>query len=117
TAFNLAQARAREGDAAAQTLLGELYSRGLGIRRDLARAIEWYGRAAEQGDREGLFQYGMALLDGTHVPRDEEKAHEYLRRAADAGHVLAQFNLAQLILNRRPGSAGIAEAVEYYEKA
>src|SRR5690606_22720570 len=61
--------------------------------------------------------YGMALLDGTHVERDADKAYQYLRRAADDGHVLAQFNFAQLTLKLRPGSTGIAEAVDYYEKA
>src|SRR5690606_7443436 len=42
TALNLATPLALEGDAAAQTLIGEIYSRGLGVRRDLAMAIEWY---------------------------------------------------------------------------
>src|SRR5690606_27701697 len=117
TALKLALERAEAGDAAAQTLAGEIYSRGLGVRRDPEKAFQWYARAARQGDREALFQYGMALIDGTHVERNEEEAHEYLRRAADAGHVLAQFNFAQLVLKIRPGPAGIAEAVDYYEKA
>lgn len=117
TAFNLALARAEKGDPAAQTLLGELYSRGLGQPRDVAKALEWYAKAAEQGDREGLFQSGMALLDGSVRERDEERAYDYLKQAADKGHVLAQFNLAQLALKIRPGSAGVAFAVDYYEKA
>lgn len=117
TAFNLAQTAAEAGDAAAQTLLGELYSRGLGIPRDIDKALGWYARAAEKGDREALFQYGMALIDGTHLERNEEEAFEYLRRAADKGHVLAQFNFAQLALKIRPSAAGIALAVDYYEKA
>src|SRR5690606_33434084 len=82
TALKLALERAEAGDAAAQTLAGEIYSRGLGVRRDPEKAFQWYARAARQGDREALFQYGMALIDGTHVERNEEEAHEYLRRAA-----------------------------------
>ena len=40
TAFSLALERAEEGDAIAQTLLGVLTSRGLGVKQDLAAAAE-----------------------------------------------------------------------------
>ena len=37
--------------------------------------------------------------------------------AAEAGNVLAQFNFAQLVVDREPGEAGMAKAVSYYERA
>ncbi|MBT7291831.1 MAG: SEL1-like repeat protein, partial [Rhodospirillaceae bacterium] len=40
---------AAEGDSTAQTALGLLYERGIGIARDPALALVWYRRAAEQG--------------------------------------------------------------------
>ena len=55
TAFNLATKRAHDNDPKAMTLLGELYSNGLGVKRDDAKAAEWYKRAAERGDREAMF--------------------------------------------------------------
>ena len=43
TAFDLAITRAQyNGDAKAMTMLGELYANGLGIKRDYAKAAEWY---------------------------------------------------------------------------
>ena len=51
TAFSLALDRAKVGDAPAQTLLGELLSRGLGVKQDLAAAADWYGLAGRSGDR------------------------------------------------------------------
>src|SRR5215471_5099468 len=40
---------ANEGDKVAQTYVGEIYEKGLGVQPDYARAIEWYQKAAEQG--------------------------------------------------------------------
>ena len=57
------------------------------------------------------------LLDGGYVKRDVNGAYALLEAAAEAGNVLAQFNLAQLIVDREPGEAGMAKAVAYYERA
>ena len=52
TAFDLAITRAQDNrDAKAMTMLGELYANGLGIKRDYAKAADWYQRAADAGDR------------------------------------------------------------------
>src|SRR6516162_8903025 len=40
TTFNLAIPRAQAGDPHAMTMLGELYSNGLGVKRDYAKALD-----------------------------------------------------------------------------
>ena len=45
-------------------MLGELYANALGIKRDYAKAAEWYQRAADAGDREGMFALAMMRLSG-----------------------------------------------------
>src|ERR1019366_3294193 len=45
TAFDLATQRAQSGDAKAMTMLGELYANALGVKRDYAKAADWYKRA------------------------------------------------------------------------
>ena len=117
TALNLATPLALEGDAASQTLIGEIYSRGLGVRRDLAMAIEWYGKAAEQKAPEAMFQLAMILHDGGEVFGDKARAAKLIEEAADAGHSLAQFNFAQMLVDRDPTAQGMERAVAYYEKA
>src|SRR5215467_2143604 len=52
TAFDLAIPRAQAGDVKAMTMLGELYSNALGIKRDYAKAVDWFKRGADGGDRE-----------------------------------------------------------------
>ena len=117
TALNLALPRAREGDPAAQTLVAEIYSRGLGVPRNPAEAASWYARAAQHGVPEAQFQYALMLIDGRHAEKNLERAYELMQSAADAGNRLAQFNLAQMILTRRSGTEGVERALAYYEKA
>lgn len=117
TAYNLALTRAEQGDPAAQTLVAEILSRGLGMRRNDKDAAAWYQRAAEQGIPEAQFQYALMLLDGKYVTRDTKGAYALMESAAAAGNRLAQFNLAQMIIDREIGDAGVARAVDYYERA
>ena len=45
------RAAAEQGDPVGQLNLGDLYSRGLGVERDLVEAYVWFSRAAAQGRR------------------------------------------------------------------
>lgn len=117
TAFDLALPRAKAGDAAAQTLIAELYDKGLGIARDTKEAAAWYGIAANSGNREAQFSYAMKLLAGKDLPQDRPKARKLMQTAADAGHPLAMYNFANMIIEDRPTSAGYRKAMPYFEKA
>ena len=117
TALNLATPLALEGDPAAQTLIAEIYSRGLGVPRDVAMATEWYEKAAERKVPEALFQLAMILLDGGEEFRDVARATRLLGEAAVVGHRLAQFNLAQLLVARQSSAEEMQRAVAYYERA
>jgi TPR repeat protein len=117
TALNLALPRAEAGDAPAQTLVAEILSRGLGVKRDEAQAAKWYQLAAEQGVPEAQFQYALMLIDGRFVPKDAKGAYALMQAAAEAGNALAQFNFAQLLIQREPGTSGMTKAVAYYQRA
>ncbi len=49
-AFAESKPVAERGDADAQYMLGFLYARGEGVRRDIVRAYVWFALAARQGD-------------------------------------------------------------------
>ena len=56
TAFAEATRRVDEkGDPHAMTLLGELFSSGVGIPQNDTKAVEWYRLAAGRGDRDAMF--------------------------------------------------------------
>ena len=50
TARRLLRPLAEQGDAAAQSKLGEMYAAGDGVRQDYAEAAKLYQLAAEQGE-------------------------------------------------------------------
>ena len=117
TAFELALPRAKKGDAAAQTLIAELYEKGLGVRRDTKEAAAWYEIAAQSGNREAQFSYAVKLLKGVDVPLDEARGMELMKAASDAGHPVAMFNQAHRIIQERPTSAGYRLALPLFEKS
>ncbi|TXH99035.1 MAG: sel1 repeat family protein [Rhizobium sp.] len=117
TAFQKALPRAQLGDPAAQTLIGELMSQGLGVKRDTKDAAFWYGKAAEGGDPAAMFKYALILMEGRDVPRDQKKADEWMKKAAEAGQPSAEFNVAQMLTAENPGVKGLQMALPYYEKS
>ena len=77
TAFDLATNRAQyNGDPKAMTMLGELYANAMGVKRDYAKAAEWYKRAADGGDREGMFALAMMRLGRARRPRQPRGGRE-----------------------------------------
>ncbi|BDA83522.1 hypothetical protein Sa4125_10640 [Aureimonas sp. SA4125] len=116
TSRRLAEPLANLGDPAAQTLLGEIYSRGLGVPRDEKAAARWYEAAAHSGSAEGQFRFALLLLDGKSVPQDLAKAQDLMKAAADAGIPLAQYNYGQMLIQASPTS-GFAAARPYFEKS
>jgi TPR repeat protein len=117
TAMNLALPKAQLGDAAAQTLVAELFDSGLGVRRNKSNAAFWYEQAAKAGDPNAEFKYALMLMNGTQVKRDSKLADEMMRKAAAGGNPEAQFNIAQMKVAAAPGEKGLMDALPYYEKA
>lgn len=117
TAFTIALPRAKRGDAAAQTLIAELYEKGLGIAQDTKEAAKWYEIAAKSGNREAQFAYALKLIQGKDVERDKNAGEAMMKKAAEAGHPVAMFNHANQIVANRPTSAGYRLALPFYEKA
>ena len=83
---------AEQGDAKAQFGLAQLYEYGLGVERDEAAALEWYRKAAEQGEEDAIEK-----LKELKQKQPTELTPQELRKlqdAADQGDVEAMFELA-----------------------
>lgn len=76
TALELALPRAEQGDAAAQTLIAELYAKGLGVSQNDQRAAGWYQLASNNGDYLATFALALAYQDGIGVPKNRDRAAE-----------------------------------------
>ncbi len=117
TAMDLAVARAKTGDSAAQTLVALLLANGQGVKRDVKTAAFWYSQAAASGDPSAMYEYALLLMEGDIVPRDKEKSDRLMRSAAEAGQPYAAFNWAQVLVASKPGSQGLSDALPFYEVA
>lgn len=116
SALRIAEPLAHLGDAAAQTLMGELYLRGLGVKRNDEEAARWYRLASEAGVSEAQFRYAVMLIEGEGVAADPAAARELMHRAADGGNPEAAFNYAQMLIQASP-TGGFAEATGYFRTA
>lgn len=99
TALNIAEGEAGRGRADAYTLVGRIYSEGLGVSRDPVTGARWLARGAELGDVEAMFLLGLKLAEGEGVEKDKAAAADMFQRAALTGHPLANYNLALMFLS------------------
>lgn len=78
------------GYSAAMTWMSQLDNNGLGGDYNPDAAADWDRRAAELGDPVGKFNYGLDLLRGHGVARNEELGRAYIDEAASDGLEIAR---------------------------
>jgi TPR repeat protein len=117
TAFSLALERATAGDAIAQTLLGVLFERGLGVRQELAEAAQWYRLAAQSGDAEAQYALARMHLVGAGLAADIEEAADLFQQAADQGHAVAAREFGYLLLQGKGREKNPMLAAAYLRRA
>ena len=108
---------AREGAAAAQRNVGQLYRLGQGVPRDAAVAANWYRLAAEQGLARAQSNLAAMYLQGDGVEKNAGVAAEWFRRAAAQGHALSQFNLGLMYETGFGLGVSLVKARSWYELA
>ncbi|MEX2617441.1 MAG: caspase family protein [Alphaproteobacteria bacterium] len=91
TALKIWLPLANEGDPVAQTYVGEIYEKGLGVEPQHSIAAEWYAKAAEKDFVRALLSLGALYEEGRGVPQDKEKAVELYRRASGLGSADVPF--------------------------
>lgn len=81
TALKIWLPKAEDGDAAAQTYVGEIFEKGMGLTADPVVAAQWYQRAADQGFSRAKVNLGYLYESGIGVERDLVKAMNFYRSA------------------------------------
>src|SRR5258708_36951664 len=96
-AMSLLQSAAEHGYAPAQTALGTIYARAGGaVPRDMAKAVEWFTKAAEHDDWIAQLALGRIYFMGDGVPQDSAPARQWLFRAAATGPAVSAWYLGGL---------------------
>ncbi len=82
------------GNAEAQCNLGYYYEKGVGLDKDIDKAIELYSLSANQGNSDAQLVLALYYENGDSVPKDIDKAIELFTLSANQGNSDAQLVLA-----------------------
>ena len=91
TALNVWLPKAKAGDPEAQTYVGEIYEKGLGLPSDYEIAAIWYRRAAKQGFSRAQTNLGFLYEKGLGVEQDIATALNWYRKASGLSEDELQF--------------------------
>ena len=92
------QMAAVNGDAASQNTLGVMYSKGLGVVTNYARAEYWFLKAADQRFPAALYHLGVLYKVGPPgIEQDLHKSNDYITSSAIAGFRPTMNQLGSLL--------------------
>lgn len=104
------------GFVKAKRKLGWMHFDGDGVDKDYKKSADYFQSAADSGDVESQYVFGLMLINGE-VSKNEEMAFRYIKMAASGGDPDAMY---RLFLMYKDGVGVMADqklAVEYLEKS
>ncbi len=108
---------AAQGNAYAQTQLGNLYQHGLGVAKDEVQAAQWFRKAADQGLPGAQFYLAWMYRSGLGVSKDYGQAVQWFRRASDQGFAAAQADLGWMYQYGLGVEKDNAQAFQLYQRS
>ncbi len=134
--FNLARLHEREGvykDQVAANLLhckaagaglalayvpcGYAHDAGVGFAQDLKIAFDWYQKAADIGDAEGMTNLADMYENAAGVVKDLGRAAGYYKQAVELGDVVALNNYGNWLIEGINGNQDIPLGMDYLKKS
>jgi len=111
--------KAAAGELAdAQYYMASIYELGIGTYKDLSKAVEFYGKAAQGGVNNARAKYGFMLLHGIGTRQNKVEGETWLRRAALAGDGEAAAVVADIYANGESElPPNFSEAAQWYRLA
>ena len=108
---------AEKNYAEAQASIAWLYQSGMGVTKDLNKALHYYQLAAGQSDAVAQNNLGVMYEQGLGVEKNLSVAREWYRKAAEQGYRFAEFNYANFLFNGFGGAKDSEQALMWYRKA
>ena len=105
------------GSDIAQNNFGWMYDNGYGVSKDYSEAVEWYRKAAEQGNARGQTRLGLMYIYGYGVLKDYAEAIKWFRKAVEQGYSGGANALGWMYENGCGVSQDYSEAVKLYRKS
>jgi len=132
--FEKIRQAAEQGDAKAQFQIGQMYSSGYRVSRNLSEAVVWYRKAAKQGDKDAEFVLKSlesmkndarqpevkgrgTTSSNSETTAGQEWNFEKTKQAAERGDAEAQFTLGLMYSNGIGIAQNFPKATKWYRKA
>lgn len=97
--------------------IGYCYQWGLGVKKDWAKALPWYEKAAAAGFVTAACAAGCVCKDGGPKVENTQKAFRYFSRAAEKGFCFAEGQLAECFFLGIGTGRDLEKAIAYTERA
>ena len=111
------QLNAQRGDAAAEEMLGTMYSMGHGVPQDYNKAFQLCRKSAEQGNVKAQYDVGMMYELGHGVQQDYLEALHWYRQAANGNNADAQCSIGSMYYHGRGVQQDLDKAYSWYRRA
>ncbi|MBK7003385.1 MAG: SEL1-like repeat protein [Rhodoferax sp.] len=109
---------ALQGEPQAQCALGARYASGEGGEQDFVKALEWYTKAAEQGNAKAQWNVAILYARGPGgITQDVQQAAQWCQQAADQGFAAAQATLGLMYANGQGVEKDMGQAVALLQQA
>lgn len=105
------------GHPLAQQLVGYMFSLGVGVKKDVARARAYLEQSAAQGFAAGQQELAYLLLENDPSPADVKRAYDLYVAASNAGFSKAKTHLAYQLTAGRFGPPDFARSQALYAEA
>jgi TPR repeat protein len=108
----------RQDYSPAQYRLAVMYAEGIGVEKDLSKAVFWYLKAAKDGDDKAQFNLAQLYENGAEgIPKDESQAVHWYTLAAYHMNSAAQSNLGLMYATGTGVPQDFTQAVYWYRAA
>jgi TPR repeat protein len=115
--FSKTRAHAEKGEVDSQYDLGNMYAEGIGVDADMAKALTWYEKAANQGYEKAQYKLGLIYYEESSAMEDHAKAFRLFQSAAEKGYPAAQFHLGKMYATGQGVKRNYETALDWLHKA
>jgi len=97
--------------------LGNMYTKGVGVNINPARANSWYEKAASQGHVKAKYKLGLIYYEGNGVKKNYKTAFKWFKSAAENGYPAAHYYLGKMYGSGQGVRKNYNTSLEWYSKA
>ena len=108
---------AKQRNAKAQYIIGQMYYQGHEVAQNYAKAEEWFTQAAEQGHAEAQHNLGVMYSEGKGVTQSFEMAVQWFEKAAEQDMTDAQYMLGLMYYKGEGITQNVEISFQWFEKA